>query len=316
MSSNKYREGNLRGAIMKKTVENLYPHSATLFRFCKEALEIHYDGNVKVIDQDVGAILGYDPADCSHWKKGKKNIRALATLRSIADHLRIDERLLVNIASGKVDLQEAVFEYRGYGNFSLRERPLESLKKEYFKNPAKWQTTSGMRSFEDLFDVNRPAVAELARQVLELANFSEAPIFVQEIFSLFPNINLCADRTLVTPIQVDNSEVPVKTCTIRYRDEEMRPYVRFLLVKELFKFLCSSEHRLTSNFVSDTPTPQEVIDVRSNVFAGLLLIPDHLLRRAVNNLDSSLDVVNQLTNVFWVSKALMNNRLRDYLENG
>ena len=301
---------------MKKTVENLYPHSATLFRFCKEALEIHYDGNVKVIDQDVGAILGYDPADCSHWKKGKKNIRALATLRSIADHLRIDERLLVNIASGKVDLQEAVFEYRGYGNFSLRERPLESLKKEYFKNPAKWQTTSGMRSFEDLFDVNRPAVAELARQVLELGNFSEAPIFVQEIFSLFPNINLCADRTLVAPIQVDNSEVPTKTCTIRYRDEEMRPYVRFLLVKELFKFLCSSEQRLTSNFVSNTPTPQEVIDVRSNVFAGLLLIPDHMLRRAVNNLDSSLDVVNQLTNMFWVSKALMNNRLRDYLENG
>ena len=59
---------------MKKVEANRYPHSATLFRFCKEALEIRYDGNVKVIDQDVGAILGYDPADCSHWKKGKKNI--------------------------------------------------------------------------------------------------------------------------------------------------------------------------------------------------------------------------------------------------
>lgn len=302
---------------MKKTVENLYPHSATLFRFCKEALEIHYDGNVKVIDQDVGAILGYDPADCSHWKKGKKNIRALATLRSIADHLRIDERLLVSIASGKVDLQEAVFEYRGYGNFSLRERPLESLKKEYFKNPAKWQTTSsGVRSFEDLFDVNRSAVAEMARQVLSLGKFEEAPIFVQEIFSLFPNINLCADQTLAMPIQIDNNDLPTRTCTIRYRDEEMRPYVRFLLVKELFKFLCSSEHSLATNFVSETLTPQEVIDVRSNIFAGLLLIPDHLLRRDVNNLDSSLDVVNQLTDMFWVSKALMNNRLRDYLENG
>lgn len=301
---------------MKKTVENLYPHSATLFRFCKEALEIHYDGNVKVIDQDVGAILGYDPADCSHWKKGKKNIRALATLRSIADHLRIDERLLVSIASGKVDLQEAVFEYRGYGNFSLRERPLESLKKEYFKNPAKWQTTSSsVRSFEDLFNVNRPAVAEIARQVLSLGKFEEAPIFVQEFFSLFPNINLCVDQTLSMPIQIDNNDLPTRTCTIRYRDEEMRPYVRFLLVKELFKFLCSSEHSLATDFISETPTPQEVIDVRSNIFAGLLLIPDHLLRRDVNNLDSSLDVVNQLTDMFWVSKALMNNRLRDYLEN-
>jgi len=75
---------------MKKVEANRYPHSATLFKFCKEALEIRYDGNVKVIDQDVGAILGYDPADCSHWKKGKKNIRSLSTLRSIADHLNVD----------------------------------------------------------------------------------------------------------------------------------------------------------------------------------------------------------------------------------
>ena len=60
---------------MKKIMENRYEHSATLFKFCKEALKIRYSGNVKVIDQDVGAFMGYDPADCSHWKKGKKNIR-------------------------------------------------------------------------------------------------------------------------------------------------------------------------------------------------------------------------------------------------
>src|SRR6476619_4126808 len=120
-----------RELAMKKTAENRYPHSATLFKFCKEALEIRYEGNVKVIDQDVGAILGYDPADCSHWKKGKKNIRALATLRSIADHLSIDERLLIDIAGGKVGLEEAVFEYRGYGAFALQGRNLENLKKEF-----------------------------------------------------------------------------------------------------------------------------------------------------------------------------------------
>merc|ERR1712072_83889 len=104
---------------MKKVEANRYPNSATLFRFCKEALEIRYKGNVKVIDQDVGAILGYDPADCSHWKKGKKNIRSLTTLKSIANHLNIDERLLIDIAGGKIQLQEAVFEFKGYGNFNM-----------------------------------------------------------------------------------------------------------------------------------------------------------------------------------------------------
>ena len=39
-------------SFMKKIAENRYPNSATLFRFCKEALEIRYAGNVKVIDQD------------------------------------------------------------------------------------------------------------------------------------------------------------------------------------------------------------------------------------------------------------------------
>ena len=117
---------------MKKIAENRYPHSATLFKFCKEALAIRYEGNVKVIDQDVGAILGYDPADCSHWKKGKKNIRALSTLRAIADHLAIDDRLLIEIAAGKVGFDEAVFEFRGYGSFGLTGRTSENLKKEFF----------------------------------------------------------------------------------------------------------------------------------------------------------------------------------------
>ena len=60
---------------MSGIMESRYPNSAVLFQFCKQVLHIRYEHNVKVIDQDVGAILGYDPADCSHWKKGKKNIK-------------------------------------------------------------------------------------------------------------------------------------------------------------------------------------------------------------------------------------------------
>lgn len=296
---------------MKKTAENLYPHSATLFRFCKEALEIHYDGNVKVIDQDVGAILGYDPADCSHWKKGKKNIRALSTLRSLAEHLRVDERLLISIAAGRVGLQEAVFEFKGYGNFDLRERQIESLKKEFFKNPARWQTGDSIRTFEEVFDISRSAVAAIAQEVLQLGRFNESPIYVPEIFNLFPSIDLVIDADLQEPLKVEREgEGHSMHCTIRYRDEDMKPYIRFLLLKELFKFLCLSQHPLTANL---KPVPQEIIEVQSNIFAGVVLIPDDLLRKEVDNLDSTLDVVTQLTDIFWVSKALMNNRLRDYM---
>lgn len=298
---------------MKKVEANRYPHSATLFRFCKEALEIRYEGNVKVIDQDVGAILGYDPADCSHWKKGKKNIRALATLKSIADHLNIDERLLIDIASGKVGLEEAVFEYKGYGSFNLTGRSLEILKKEFFKNPNKWQQDGSIKTFEELFDVNRPAVVRVASHVLDIGNFSEAPIYIPEVFQLFPNITLINDNEIDGSIQVDKeTREGALFAQVRYRGDEMRPYVRFLIAKELYKYICRSGQDFASHLHT---VPDEIIEIQSNIFAGMLLIPSKVLRVEVEKIDSSLDIVMQLAETFWVSKALMNQRLRDYLEN-
>ena len=298
---------------MKKVEANRYPHSATLFRFCKEALEIRYEGNVKVIDQDVGAILGYDPADCSHWKKGKKNIRALATLKSIADHLNIDERLLIDIASGKVGLDEAVFEFKGYGNFSLSGKSLESLKKDFFQNPDKWQAEGQIKTFEELFDVNRQEVSRLVKHVLDAGKFAEAPVYIPEVFQLFSNITLTSDETIEEPVLIHKEGQGAEhKVSIKYKGSEMRPYVRFLLAKELYFYLCRSEQTIAANLSGN---PQEVLEIQANIFAGMLLIPAHILRKEVAKIDSSLDIVMQLAETFWVSKSLMNQRLRDYLEN-
>jgi hypothetical protein len=297
---------------MKKIEANRYPNSATLFKFCKEALEIRYEGNVKVIDQDVGAILGYDPADCSHWKKGKKNIRSLSTLRSIADHLNIDERLLIDIASGRIGLEEAVFEYRGYGAFSLSGRNLENLKKEFYKNPTKWQSTGTAKPFEELFSIDRTAIAKTANAVLELGNFKEAPIYIPEIYQLFPDLNLKGDENLGQAINVANDTAGAKVVTtVNFRGPEMRPYMRFLSAKEIFKYLARSKNPIASQFFDN---PEEVMDIQANIFAGMLLVPAHMLKKEVESIDSSLDIVMQLADLFWVSKALMNQRLRDYME--
>ena len=293
---------------MKKVEANRYPHSATLFKFCKEALEIRYEGNVKVIDQDVGAILGYDPADCSHWKKGKKNIRALATLQSIANHLNIDERLLIDVASGRIGLEEAVFEFRGYGTFALNGKSLDILKKEFFRDPTKWQSDGGLRSFEELFDVNRPAVTEIANTVLEAGHFTEAPIYIPEVFQLYSNIKLINNEAASQTIEIKQEE---SSTTIVYRGPEMRPFMRFLIAKELFKHLSRTQNPITSQVQK---VPEEVLDIQANIFAGILLIPGNLLRKEVEKIDTSLDIVMQLADIFWTSRSLMNHRLRDYLE--
>ncbi|MES2745384.1 MAG: hypothetical protein V4655_08145 [Bdellovibrionota bacterium] len=297
---------------MKKVEANRYPHSATLFKFCKEALEIRYDGNVKVIDQDVGAILGYDPADCSHWKKGKKNIRSLTTLRSIADHLNVDEGLLIDITSGKVTLDEAVFEFKGYGDFTLNGKPLESLKKEYFKNPSRWQGGGQVPAFETHFQKQRTFVVQLANELVEQGNFTETPLYIPEIYRLVPNITVTNDELQADAVTIRHEdEGQALRTSVTFQTGESRPYLRFIAGKALFKHLANSG-RIPQEMLSDTPT--EIVDILANVFAGALLIPSDLLREEVQKLDMSFDMIRQLSEIFWVSRSLMNQRLRDYLE--
>jgi Zn-dependent peptidase ImmA (M78 family) len=99
---------------------------------------------------------------------------------------------------------------------------------------------------------------------------------------------------------------------MRFRETEMRPYIRFLLSKELFIFLCKSKHEFAKDFSN---APDEILDIQGNIFAGNLLIPANQIRKEVERLDCSLDIISQLTKTFWVSKALMNRRLSDYIDN-
>jgi hypothetical protein len=298
---------------MKKIAENRYPNAATLFRFCKEALEIRYEGNVKVIDQDVGAILGYDPADCSHWKKGKKNIRSLSTLRTIADHLAIDERLLIDIAAGKVGFDEAIFEFRGYGAFSLQGRTTENLKKEFFKDPTRYRSEESKLTFEDLFDVDRSGVAAVVQNIIQAGQFEEAPLYVPELVQSFTNFKVIADETMTESFKViSTGEAENLVIQVMYKGSEMRPYLRYLVARELFKFLVNSHHAFSTKL---RVCPPEVMDIRANLFAGLLLVPGQMLRKEVEKVDTAKDIVTQLSDTFWVSKAMMNQRLRDYMEN-
>jgi hypothetical protein len=296
---------------MKKIAENRYPNAATLFRFCKEALEIRYEGNVKVIDQDVGAILGYDPADCSHWKKGKKNIRSLSTLKTIADHLSIDERLLIEIASGKIGFDEAIFEYKGYGAFALQGRQAENMKKEFFKDPTRYRNETSTLTFEDLFDVDRAGVTKTVQSILEVGRFEEAPVYIPEVVTMFGQFKTVNDETITEPYTLTHDQ-ETQTTTLRYRGTEMRPFLRFVAAKELYKFLVNTQHSYVNHM---RQAPIEILDIRANLFAGILLIPGKMLRREVERVDSAKDIVSQLADTFWVSKALMNQRLRDYMEN-
>jgi len=302
--------------VMKKEmVDSKYPNSANLFQFCRKVLD-HKFGGVRVIDQDVGQILGFDPADCSHWKKGKKNIRSIQAMKSIADHLGVDERLVVDVASGELDEQEAFFEYSGYGAFSIDPKLVEAAKKDFYRKNANGWSKEKETEFKTHFDINELKIDTIVTDLHKKINFSEAPLYLPEVVNAYPTLQLLAVEN-----SIDNTTEPVTVTkegdqtTIRYiAGTEMRPYIRYRIARALAEYFLglgqTNEHGDVANF------SQHISEVQQNMFAAKLLAPAHLIRKEMAQLNVAKDIVAQLAEVFWVSKTFMNRRVKDILQSG
>ena len=146
-----------------------------------------------------------------------------------------------------------------------------------------------------------------------MGSFTETPIYVPEIYELFDGITMNGNSEQKEEVLASyEGEGTGLKASITFNAQEMKPYLRYLLLKELFKFLCYSENEVASSF---SKLPSEVIEIYSNIFAGAILVPENILKNEVNRIDSSIDLVAQLADSFWVSKSLINQRLRDMLEN-
>ena len=315
---------------MKKAAEVKYPNSASLFQFCRRVLD-HKFGGIRVIDQDIGQILGFDPADCSHWKKGKKNIRSIQAMKSIAEHLGVDERLVVDVASGDLDESEAFYEFSGYGAFALDGKTIEAAKKDYYRRHAGTWSKDRENEFRDAFSINEAGIDRIVAAVHQRINFQESPLYLPEVVAAYPDVILSpeapapgrreSDSSSALKREAQNPLVAVarkgEHVTISYAaGTEMRPYMRYRIAKGMGTYFlaplaeqAAPEIGLTGDFAT------HLSDVQSNVFAAKLLAPASLIRREMANLNVSKDIVGQLSEIFWVSKTLMNRRLKDILQN-
>ncbi len=298
---------------MKKAQEVKYPNSANLFQFCRKVLD-HKFGGIRVIDQDVGQILGFDPADCSHWKKGKKNIRSIQAMKSIAEHLGVDEKLIVDVASGDLDDTEAFFEFSGYGAFSIDAKVFEAAKKDFYRRHAGSWTKDRENEFKDFFNANELAIDKIVADIHQRINFLEAPLYLPEVVTSYPELSLAPtegekEGVRVAPVTV--ARKGAETSIAYQAGTEMRPYMRYRIAKAM-----------GSHFLKDIlPKADEgneytghLVDVQTNLFAAKLLAPANLLRREMTQINVAKDVVSQLSEVFWVSKTFMNRRLKEILQ--
>lgn len=289
---------------MKRTDENRYPQSAELFKFCKEALNIKHNFAVKVIDQHVGAILGFDPADCSHWKKGKKNIKALDTVKAIAQHLDADERDILDIISGRKNLEEALEEYKGFGQTTLSLRQLDELKREYFRNTARYQSF-GIHSFDEFTDTKRSATQAAAEELLLRARVSSLPVMLPEVTeildtSLVIQASDSPDSALISVEQVEGRTI------ITYRAGDMKPYLRFLIAREIGRHVLMLDSQLSEE-------QSQITDLRLNIFASALLMPSSLVQSALRHTDPSCDLIDQLAVLFWLPRSIVAAQLKDFI---
>ncbi len=301
---------------MIKDSEVKFPQSAMLFQFCRRVLD-HKFGGIRVIDQDVGQILGFDPADCSHWKKGKKNIRSVQAMKAISEHLGVDESLVMDVATGEVSDQEAYYEYSGYGDFSVDPQFAENARKDFYrKNAGSW-TREREQELKYLFQPNLQAINDAVKEIHSKINLQEAPLYLPEVIASYPEMSMLAEDSEKTFADI---AVPAKVIrkdtqfTIVYRaGSEGRPYMRFYMTKllaEYFRERIAVSERLALN----EDQRQALWDVESNLFAAKLLTPANLIRSEMRRINVAKDIVSQLAEAFWVSKGFMNRRLKEILE--
>lgn len=298
---------------MKKDTATKYPNSANLFQFCRRVLD-HKFGGIRVIDQDVGQILGFDPADCSHWKKGKKNIRSIQAMKSIAKHLGVDERLVVDVASGEMNEGEAFFEFTGYGDFSPDPKFLETAKKDFYRRHANSWTKDKEIEFKRQFETNELEINRIVKSIHEALAFQEAPLYLPEVVATYGDVSLRAveDEAELEGKAIKATEEGGKMHIAYPMDEKMRPYVRYGIAKAMGKHFLAKEGVLASNETNEQANYMS--DVQTNMFAAKLLTPAYLIRKELAGLDAGKDIVAQLADVFWMSKTFMNGRLKEILE--
>lgn len=296
-----------------KNEEVKYPNSANLFKFCRLILDQRY-GGVRVIDQDIGQILGFDPADCSHWKKGKKNVRSIHAMKNIAKHLGVDERLIVEVAAGEIDEGEAFCEFKGYGATSIDPKVIENAKKEFYRKNAKKWSKDKEQEFKNCFTTDEAKIDSVVQEIHQKMNLSEAPLYLPEIAANFPEIQLkpTDDNTLdaLHPVRVlkEGSHLSI----FYQAGTEMKPYVRYHMCKGMAGYFLS--HRGFSD-----PDLKELSsyaeDVESNIFASKILAPSYLIKKEIKQVQIGKDIVSQLAEIFWVSKVFINRRIQEVLQN-
>lgn len=275
---------------MKRSKRCKYPHSVNLFLFCQNILAQRIGR--KIQDQDVGALLEFNPSDCSHWKRGEKNIRSIHAFSTISSKLDISIDILQDIARGKIDHEEALFEVRDLKQMLETLHNLQSNHKKVFQ------------------DINLKMMS-LIKKIHTSCNWQTAPLYFPELLHFFPNIQLqkaeIFDR--LTRILRKNSN----QFLIQHRKNDMTAQTRTAIAYQIGRILASEQCREAYPVLG--PLNKSTVEVEAILFALNIFSPNWIISREIAQIDIRKNIVHELANTLWIPRSVISYQLSQMVLN-
>lgn len=261
-------------------------NSAQLFKFCQKVLGDQK--GKKVHDQDVGSILNFNPSDCSHWKKGEKNVKSVFALEKLANALKVEISLIYDLASGTIGLDEAYFEYQESRNFE------NSYKKAKESNK------------ETLMQC-RQRIYQFVESLHQKADFKTPPLYLPEVLRFFPFI------TIQQIEMMDKLSRVLRTkpgqYLIQYRKGELKPQTRMSVALDLARIVLDGERERFQKELG--PVQESLVPFERMIFVAALLCPQNLFASELSKADPRKNLVSELASLFWVPKSLVGFQIQD-----
>lgn len=272
---------------MKRAASAKFPNSVQLFKFCLKVMGQQRNG--KINDQEVGHILDFNPSDCSHWKRGEKNVKSVFALAKLAEALRVDQGILHDLASGASGLDEAYFEYSE--GMAIREA-----------------LTSAAQVSQSQVESARRRITDFVTQLHTQSEFTTPPLYLPEVLRFFSFIT-------TQPVEmVDRLSRVLRTkpgyYSIQFRKGELKAQTRMSVARDLARIILDSERARFPELGDMNP---QLIAFEQILFAANLLAPKSLMQAELNRLDVRRNVVSELAALFWAPKALVGFQIQEIL---
>jgi len=276
---------------MKRSESAKFPNSVQLFKFCQKVL-MHQRGSKRVNDQEIGGILEFNPSDCSHWKRGEKNVRSVFSLAKLSEALKVESGLIHDLASGGTALDEAFFEY------------LESTSLNAVVAKA---NTAG----EETLNAARVRVTAFVNQLHAQCQFTTPPLYLPEVLRFFSFIQMQPTD------MIDRLSRVLRTkpgqYAINYRKGDLKAQTRMSVLKDVGRIVFEAER---ARFPELGASQESVLAFEQLLFTANLLVPKAMLKEEIARLDSRRNVVNELSALFWVPKSLICFQIQESLRSG